>query len=1171
MTRRGLKKTILLLFFLMAVLWGMEKAFALSPNFDFNIQSHHLLVQIDPSQHFLKAEDQLEINIKWGKPPTLSFLLHPKLKIIKMVDQKTGQPLHWSEIPFSAHAKRVDVSLHKSAEHLLLSISYEGFIYDPILKERGLQFVRGDQTTGLIGPEGVYLAPSTYWYPSRPDSLARFKVEATIPETFRIVTQGELVAEHLKDGHWKSKWVNDLPTENLTLVAGRYSVRTREAGGIKISTYFFPEDDRFSEVFLNAAEEYLKIYSDLLGPYPFKKFDIVQNFFSSGYGIPTFTLLAPETIRQGKEFLRPGALDHEIVHSWWGHYVSVKPGPGNWVEALTAYCTNYYYKELKVGNEAAQKYRQDVMQKYAIQVPPSQDYPLREFEGKGTELDGQIGYGKGSMVFHMLRKMVGKDPFFSTLKQFAMQYGGKQASWDDIRKSFEEASGKQLHHFFSQWLDRPGGPQLKLENVGVQVTSNGYLISGEVIQEGDVYHLLLPIEVDDGLGMRRLFLEVSKRRSFFSMEVPKIPLKLTLDPDDHLFRRLYPEEIIPGLNALLEDREKVFIVSDQGDEESRKIYFELARKAKEQRGGEILSIKEVTEEKLRNSSVMFLGEGWKDPIFFKLISNLPKPVFFREGSFFIKGDRVDEGDESLLLTFPNPLNLRKWVTIYFGKSTNALSRARYIFFYGWDSYLLFKNGRPKERGNFSPKQSFISDVFLSKDHLVKIESKKLRDHISYLVSPGLAGRFPGTSGYHKAQTYLIKQLEEMGVTPILQPFSIHVKDIEEATLILKGINEEEKLKAIPFRFSKEGKWKGPLTFIDESKAEEIGNISGKSAVLLFDPPPHLRPEQLFKKIKELQQKGAKAILFLIKDENLDDWTPYITYPSFSPPKLEESLKKRGREGSTIQPMVEASKVAGRAKEPNFLIHIPILFVPYARIEEGWIKKILDKRDIEAEIHLRFKEMVLKDSNIGGILEGNDPEMKKEFLVLGAHYDHLGKDEKNSFYYSGADDNASGVSSLLEIVRSLSKKKMDLKRSLLFLFWGGEEWGAWGSRHFVNHPLVSLRQIKAMFSLDTIGGKTDEKEVFLVGSTIYPFLAQRSRRFLEPLGMKEGKNIDQYAFEFGSDHYPFHQQGIPVLDFFASDYKKIHTSHDHLDSIDFEKLTSVTKLIYLTAYEFLTEL
>jgi Zn-dependent M28 family amino/carboxypeptidase len=71
-------------------------------------------------------------------------------------------------------------------------------------------------------------------------------------------------------------------------------------------------------------------------------------------------------------------------------------------------------------------------------------------------------------------------------------------------------------------------------------------------------------------------------------------------------------------------------------------------------------------------------------------------------------------------------------------------------------------------------------------------------------------------------------------------------------------------------------------------------------------------------------------------------------------------------------------------------------------------------------------------------------------------------------------------------------------------------------------------------------------------------------------MKEGKNIDQYAFEFGSDHYPFHLKGIPTLDFFASDYKKIHTSRDRLESINFEKLADVTKLIYLTAYEFLTE-
>jgi hypothetical protein len=1170
MDRIFLGKNLLILFSLVTILWTSEETFASPPHFDFNIQSHHLIIQIDAVKNFLKAEDRLDIHVKWGRLKTLSFLLNPKLKITRIVDQRTGQPIHWSETLFSVHAKRLDVSLQRPEEFLLLSISYEGTVYDPIVKESGLQFVKGDQTSGLISPEGIYLSSLTYWYPDKPDSMARFRVEATIPEPFRIVTQGELVAEDLKDGQWKSKWTSELPTESLTLVAGKYSVKRREVGGIKLSTYFFQEDDRFSQIFLNAAEEYLKIYSDLLGPYPFKKFDIVQNFFSSGYGIPTFTLLAPETIRQGKEFLRPGALDHEIVHSWWGHYVSYRPGTGNWVEALTTYCTNYYYKELKMANEVARKHREDVMQKYAIQVPPSQDYPLRRFEGKGTELDGQIGYGKGSMVFHMLRRIVGKDPFFTTLRQFAAQYGGKQAGWEDIKKVFEEATGKGLDGFFSQWLDRPGGPQLKLENVKFQATPNGYTVKGKVVQEGDVYELLLPVELDDGSVKRRLFLDVAKKRSSFSMEVPKMPLKLTLDPDGQLFRRLYPEEIIPGLNALLEDPEKIFIISDQADEESRKVYLELARRTKEQKGGEILSKKEVTDEKLRNASVMLLGESWKTPIISKLLSHIPKPVDLKEGSFFVKGERVDEGDESLLLTFPNPLHTGKWVTIYFGRSAGALSRARYIFFYGWDSYILFKNGRPKERGNFPPGSSLVSYDFVSKEHFAKIEPQRLRDHISYLASPELAGRFPETPGYEKAQAYLIKQLEGMGITPVLQPFSIAVKDIKESTLILKGSNREETLKAIPFRFSKNGKWEGSFTFIDQSKIEELDDLSGKGAIIYLDILKDFRHEQLFKKVKGLQSKGAKAILFMIKEEDLDPLAPYLTYPSYFPPKLDEKLNKREREGLFVQRLIEASKVGAKAKKPDFSIQIPIFFVPYTQGEEERTKNIFSQKDVLFEINLQFKQTYFKDANIEGIIEGHDPEKRKEFLVLGAHYDHLGRDEKSGFTYSGADDNASGVSALLEIGRSLMKRKTDLKRSVLLVFFGGEEWGLWGSRHFVNRPSFPLTQVKAMFSLDTIGGATDEKEVFLIGGSIHPSLAQMSRRFLEPLGIKEGKNIDQYSFEFGSDHYPFHQKGIPALDFFASDYKKMHTSRDHLESIDFEKLADVTKLIYLTAYEFLTE-
>src|SRR4030042_1015724 len=187
MNRKGLKKGILLLLYLVTIVWAFEKAFALPPNFDFDIQSHQLMIRIDPSQRHLKAEDRLEINIKWGRHQPLSFLLNPKLKITRIIDQRTGQPLNWSETSFSAYARRLDISLQKIGEPLLLSISYEGPVYDPVAKERELQFVRGDQTSGLIGPEGVYLPSSSHWYPDKPDSMAIFKVEETIPELFRTV------------------------------------------------------------------------------------------------------------------------------------------------------------------------------------------------------------------------------------------------------------------------------------------------------------------------------------------------------------------------------------------------------------------------------------------------------------------------------------------------------------------------------------------------------------------------------------------------------------------------------------------------------------------------------------------------------------------------------------------------------------------------------------------------------------------------------------------------------------------------------------------------------------------------------------------------------------------------------------------------------------------------
>jgi hypothetical protein len=309
---------------------------------------------------------------------------------------------------------------------------------------------------------------------------------------------------------------------------------------------------------------------------------------------------------------------------------------------------------------------------------------------------------------------------------------------------------------------------------------------------------------------------------------------------------------------------------------------------------------------------------------------------------------------------------------------------------------------------------------------------------------------------------------------------------------------------------------------------------------------------------------------LIDEENLDYLAPYILYPSYIPPGLRERLEVREKEGYFFHPVMEAAKEGARRKPLEFEVDIPVLVVPVPLTERDWVRDLITRRDVSIEMAVSFKEVRFPDMNIGGIIHGQDPEKKKEFLVLGAHYDHLGRDEKRGGYYSGADDNASGVSALLEIARSFAEKKTELRRSFVFVFFGGEEWGAWGSSQFVRNPFVSLSQIKAMFSIDSIGGKTNEKEVFFVGNSFYPDLARRSRKPLPHVKLKEGRDIDRFAFVFGSDHYPFHEMGIPSLDYFASDYRKLHTVHDQLEAIDFEKLTDVTNLIYLTAHEFLTE-
>ncbi|WP_223549929.1 M28 family metallopeptidase [Aestuariivivens sp. NBU2969] len=209
------------------------------------------------------------------------------------------------------------------------------------------------------------------------------------------------------------------------------------------------------------------------------------------------------------------------------------------------------------------------------------------------------------------------------------------------------------------------------------------------------------------------------------------------------------------------------------------------------------------------------------------------------------------------------------------------------------------------------------------------------------------------------------------------------------------------------------------------------------------------------------------------------------------------------------------------------------------------------------------EKEVKTWNVVGFLEGNDPVLKKEYIVLGAHYDHLGfggpssKSDKRGVVYHGADDNASGTSALLEIAEYIASQKSELKRSVIFVAFGAEEQGLLGSKYFVNHPPVRLTQIKLMVNMDMVGRMNNQKHVYMGGAGTFPGGVD----FMKTLGESVGVTPIVHAGSVGgSDHVSFYKKNISVLGMHTGGHEQYHTPEDTIDLINFEGQKQVCEYI-----------
>lgn len=440
------------------------------------------------------------------------------------------------------------------------TLRYGGPVAHPV-EERGEEYARKmAETSGIVSADGVLLSGASRWLPVLSDDLVAFTLDVRVPPGWDAISQGRREAHERGPDGTRVRWDCSAPQEEVFLVAGPLVERDRAAGrGVQVEAFLHQDDAALADRYLAAAVEDLALYDRLLGPYPYPKFALVENFWETGYGMPSFTLLGPRVLRL--PFLLRSSFPHEILHNWWGNGVYVDPSRGNWSEGLTAYLADFLFAE-QDGRGA--DYRRTALQRWADYVGENRDRPVRTFRSRHDSATQAIGYDKVLMIFHMLRMRLGDERFVRALRTFYAEHLFRAASFTDVQRAMSAAAGQDLAPFFAQWVDRAGAPALRVE--AARMVEGGGDRAIEVtlaqVQPGAPFTVDVPLYFtlpSSPEAIRRVVTLASPRETFY-LPVSEAPQRVDVDPGFDVFRRVEPGELPPALSGAFGAPHRVLVL-----------------------------------------------------------------------------------------------------------------------------------------------------------------------------------------------------------------------------------------------------------------------------------------------------------------------------------------------------------------------------------------------------------------------------------------------------------------------------------------------------------------------------------------------------------------------------------------------------------------------------------
>lgn len=597
----------------------------------------------------------------------------------------------------------------------------------------------GGANDNLIGRDGITLAG--FWH-LLPDRALRHRLEAVLPPSFIAVSEAEKVSVE-QDGKGRQRFATAFPhpVHGIHFVAGPYAIKEKTlAGGVVLATYFFPEDSDLAADYLERGAAYLERYQELIGPYPYARYSIVENRLPTGYGMPTFTLLGQAVVRL--PFIKDTSLGHEILHSWFGNSVHVKEDDGNWCEGLTTYLADHLYAE---DRGEGGDYRKEQLQRYAAYVPRDNDLTLAAFVNTG---DGQplarriraVGYDKGSMFFHMLRRRLGDEKFSTGLRRLYADMRYRQAGWEEIETSFSAAAGEDLAPFFEQWLTRTDAVKFVIGNVDVSQVDGRSAITFTVQQKSVLpYDFDLPVVVTTRSGDEQQTVRITEASQEVKVTVDSLPLSMALDPDYDLMRALRPEEEAPTWSRFLGEGKKTVVLPPP----ERETYYAPLLALLEELGGETVAADKVDTKSLAEGNVIFLDAS---PQSLGLFADPGHPA----SGFTLDVRR-------------NPLAPGKVMALLTSASAEESAAVlRKLSHYGKYSFLHFQDGRIKEQKIAPTARGLRLDLFQSPEGIRVPDIRTFEEILGELRQSRVvyAGETHTDMGAHILQLQIIQALHQ---------------------------------------------------------------------------------------------------------------------------------------------------------------------------------------------------------------------------------------------------------------------------------------------------------------------------------------------------------------------------------------------------------------------------